>query len=128
MAETTEWSKSDPKDAVVAALTTTVYKLEDVRSQGSGRDPTMSTTTNPYGQVISGDVPGFHGLEKWKTIKGEENITRYGKTYWWCPNQKRGNLYDGMYMEHDPVDGNKLWKEKLDEKKDNRKKETYSTS
>ena len=31
-------------------------------------------------------------------------------------------------MEHDPVDGHKAWKAKLEEKKDLRKKETSATS
>ena len=87
-----------------------------------------NTTTNPYEQGSSGDAPVCPGLEKWLIVKGKENITRDGNTYWWCPHHKRDNLYDDMYTEHDPGESNKSWKANIDEKKSRRKKETSTTS
>ena len=50
MVATTEWSKSDPKDAIIAALTARVHNLEGVRSRGGGGNPTKTTTTSLSGQ------------------------------------------------------------------------------
>ena len=49
---TTEWSKSDPKDAAIVALTTRVNILESVRSHGGGGNPTKITTTSLSGRNI----------------------------------------------------------------------------
>ena len=71
MVATTEWSKSDPKDAVIVDLTTIVHNLEDARSPGGGGYPEKTTTTSLSGQGISEDVPGYPGLAKWLIFKGE---------------------------------------------------------
>ena len=63
MVATKEWSNSDPKDAVIADLTTRVHTLEGGQSCGSGVNPTKITTTNPFGQGRSGDTPVCSGLE-----------------------------------------------------------------
>ena len=47
--------------------------------------------------------------------------------YWWCPHHKRDSFYDGMYMNHDPVDCHKTYKEQLEEKKARINKETSAT-
>ena len=46
MVATTEWSKPDPKDAVIAALTTRVHNLKGARSRGGGGNPKKTTTTS----------------------------------------------------------------------------------
>ena len=63
MVATKEWSNSDPKDAVIADLTTRVHTLEGGQSCGSGVNPTKITTTNPFGQGRSGDTPVCSGIE-----------------------------------------------------------------
>ena len=128
MVETKEWSKYDPKDAVIAALTNKVHHLQGVRYRGRGVNTTNTTTTNPSGQGGRGYEPGCHGLSKCRIVKGEENIYRDVKTYWWCPHHKQDYLYDGVYMEHDPGYGHKVCKANLDKKKAHRKKETSATS
>ena len=64
MVATTEWYKSDPKNAVIAFLTNRVHNLEDVRSHGNGRNLTKTTTIRPYGQGSSKYVPGCPGPSK----------------------------------------------------------------
>ena len=81
MVATIERSKYDPKDAVIAALTTRLHHLDGVRSHGGVRNPTKNTTTSLSGQGSSKDVPGCPGLAKWLIVKGEEKLTRDGKTY-----------------------------------------------
>ena len=65
MVATTEWSKYDPKDAVIADLTTRVHNLEGVRYCSGGVTPTKTTTTSLSGQRSSEDVPRCPGLAKW---------------------------------------------------------------
>ena len=82
MVATTEWSKYDPKDAVIDTLTTIVNNLESVRSRGGGGNTTKTTTTSLSGQGGSEDVPVFPVLVKWRIVKGGVKLNRDGKTYW----------------------------------------------
>ena len=117
MVEIEEWSKSDPKDYSIASLTTRMNNLEGEKYPGSGGNETKTATTQSFGKWNSGDAHGCSWLTKGRIVKGKENITRYRKTYWLCPHQEQDNLYDVIYMEHDPGDGQKSWKVKLIEKK-----------
>ena len=128
MVATTEWSKSYTKDAVVADLTTRVNNLEGVISHSGSGNTTNTTTISLSGQGGSKDVPGCPRLAKLLIVKGEEKITRDGKNYWWCPHHKRYNVYDGMYMDHDPGYGHTAWKAKIEEKNACRKNENSNTS
>ena len=87
--------------------------MEGVRSCGRGRSTTKTITTILSDQLSSEDVPGCTGLAKWQIVKGEGKLIRDGKTYWWFPHHKWDIFYDGVYMEHDPVDGHKAWKARL---------------
>ena len=43
-----------------------------------------------------------------------------GKQWWWCPEHKRTNDFDGLYVTHQPGQGHQDWLERKRRNKRNR--------
>ena len=41
-------------------------------------------------------------IEAWRMKKGQDSVTRDGKTWYWCPNHKFPGKFDGLYVTHHP--------------------------
>ena len=105
MIATKEWAKQDPKDAVIAALTTRINKLEGGNPKAKGTNP----QPNPRNNQPEESVPGCSTLAKWCTETKGDKITRNGKEWHWCPHHKLEGKYNGLYMPHDPNESHKKW-------------------
>jgi len=114
-----EWTRPDPKDAKITALTTEVNKLKESYGQSSKSSTGTDGGASTAGASTSSDkdtIPGTMNLERWRTVKKEQTITRDGKTWHWCPHHKLKDKFDGLYMPHKPEDHD-VWKKKKDERR-----------
>ena len=91
-----EYSKLDPKDANIIALTKKVTALERSVSEN------LANVTSGGGS--SGRYRGNQGkqivcVEKWHTFNKGATIQNEGKTVWWCLNHEHKNrLFYGLYV------------------------------
>ena len=65
MIVTKEWAKQNPNDAVIAALTTRINKLEGGKPKAKG----TNSQPNPRSNQPEESVPGCSTLAKWRTEK-----------------------------------------------------------
>ena len=101
-----KWNNEcNPKEAkylaLISALTSNVQALsQKVQSMQKG---------NSSGGNLSGDKIRTHDIAEWRKTKnlGDE-VTKDGKTYFWCQQHAEGN---GLYVTHHPLDHGKHPKE-----------------
>ena len=93
-----KYSKPNPKDAKIIALTTKVTALKQSISAN------LANVTSGGGSV--GGYRGnqgekITGVEKWRTVNKGATIQHEGKTVWGCPSYKhKDGLFDGLYVCH----------------------------
>ena len=68
-----EWSKVDPRDAQILALTTALEKQPSKQSHGSG-----GYSGSGYGGSKEETIPGMNSLKKWRTINKGPTLMKYG--------------------------------------------------
>ena len=117
-----QWQKGDPKDAVIAALTTKVEKLEKQATSGPAKAESKK-------QSSDGVVPGTDSLPAWRIVHNKgDKCTVDGTDYWWCPHHKKPGSWDGMYMPHNPNDGHEQWKARNEKRRGKRAAATSSST
>ena len=95
MVEKKEWSRVDPRDAQIMALST---KLEALTKTGKREGTALATTGDGKdgGEFVS-------GLPKWRTVKDGAKKTMDGTQYWWCDKHvHKDGLWNGLYVRHPP--------------------------
>ena len=85
-----EWSKVDPRDAQILALTTALEKQPVKQPQGSGG----------YGGANEETIPGMNYLKKWRTINKGPTLAKDGVTHHWCKHHVYEGCYDGLYYHN----------------------------
>ena len=108
-----EWTQLDPKDAKIAALTTRLATIEQLRAG----NPTPSSKTSGTIGSDTLNVAGMTNLPVWRTIKKGESIVSDGKTYHWCPHHVLQGKFDGLYMPH-KAEEHDAWKAEKKERRD----------
>ena len=68
-----EWSKVDPRDAQILALTTSLEKHPSKQSHGSG-----VYSGSGYGGSKKETIPGMKSLKKWRTINKGPTLMKDG--------------------------------------------------
>ena len=97
-----EYSKLDPKDANIIALTTKFTALERSVSENLANVISGGGSGGGY-RWNQGDK--IAGVERWRTINKCDTIQNERKTVWWCPSHKhKGGLFDGLYVWRKPED------------------------
>ena len=102
MVASDEYSKLDPKDAKILALTTKVTAIERYVSA----NPANMTSGGGSGGGYRGNQGDkIAGVEKCPTVNKCSTIQHKGKTVWWCPSHKhKDGLFDGLYVWQKPED------------------------
>ena len=94
-----EWTKVDPKDAKMMALSTKLDKLQELK------DKEQKPTGDGAGTVASGDeiIPGTKTLKAWRAKFVGKKITRDGREQNWCPHHvDPAGRFNGLYCSsHD---------------------------
>lgn len=115
MDRTGDWSKVDPRDAKLLALTTESSTLKEELSSlkalgtqqyggGGGSGGTNRTGGNT-------DLVG--GVKKWRTIKSGATMEKDSLTWHWCPKHVHPHgHFNGLYCLHKPEDHDE-WKAKF---------------
>ena len=99
-----DWTKVDPKDAKILALTTDVKKLKEQRDQKQQQDANQPTEEM---------VPGTKTLKLWRTKNVGPTVTKDGVTWNWCPHHKDPQgRFDGLYYSSHDKDSHAEWAEK----------------
>ena len=91
-----EWSKVDPKDAQIMALTT---KLNE---KVSAKAPVTADKNN----AKMSDEEFFI----WRKTHQGPSVVRMGKTWNWCPHHKKEGHYDGLYYANHTAETHDAWK------------------
>ena len=122
---TKTWKKSeDPHSKVISALATQVQTLQS-QLKGNKKSLQANATASSSNGKVTNKTEKELGFPEWRTKKGKAEVTRDGKTYWWCPHHKREGYFDGLYMPHKPEDhdawkeNKKKWQAKRKSKNDN---------
>ena len=125
MVASDKYSKLDPKDANILALTTKVTALK--------RSVSANLANVTSGGGSGGGYNGKQGnkiavVEKWCTVNKGATIQHKGKTVWWCPSHKHKNgLFDGLYVCHKQGDHD-AWFEKFKSCRSKRDKTIAATT
>ena len=104
------WQTTDPKDAKILALTTQVEKLLEMQTQKAAHTTQAPGTQN----FRNTNRFQFTEIVDWRMKKGQDQITRDGKKWYWCPHHKIEGKYDGLYVTHKPEEHNEWLKRKND--------------
>ncbi len=95
MIEDKPWSKVDPHNAKIMALTTKLKLIE--KAKCSGGTALATDGANP----VTGHAQ-FTTIEEWRKKKEGDTKEMHGRTWYWCPNHK-GKDYNSMYISlHKP--------------------------
>ena len=90
-----EWSKVDPRDAQILALTTELEKQPSNQSHESG-----GYSGSEYGGSKEETIPGMNSLKKWRTINKGPTMMKDGVNYHWCKHHVYEGRYDGLYYHN----------------------------
>ena len=83
-----EWTKTDPKDAKIIALTTCLSKLDKntsdfVTVQGGGGNITQTQTNTKGRYPKKSYAEGLKNLESWRVKTSKDKITMDGQYWYW---------------------------------------------
>ena len=83
------WKTSDLKDAEILALTTRVDNMAKIieAAVADGSIPRSNLSA-----FATGSKPPE--IEEWRMKKGQDSVTRDGKTWYWCPDHKFQGKFD----------------------------------
>ena len=122
-----EYSKVDPKDAKILALTTRLENLEKSTNANSAHATTGGggggNNLQGVGRKNNNPTGNMTGqIATWRTInKGPTSTAPDGTTVYWCPNNVHPQgLFNGSYNWHKPEDHNS-WKAALNARKASKK-------
>ena len=85
-----EWSKVDPRDVQILALTAAFEKQPVKHLQLSGG----------YGGANEETIPVMDSLKKWREINKGPTLVKYGVTHHWCKHRLYEGRYDGVYYHN----------------------------
>ena len=118
MSDDGTWTKVDPRDAQIMALSTMV---ENMKKEQKGGNPPQGNNGNGGGTALTTSAQEafknkttndqyLDGVDRWRIKKGEESKEVKGRTYYWCPHHVKDGKWNGMYVTHKPEDhrGKKL--------------------
>ena len=90
-----EWSKVDPRDAQILALTTALEKQPGKQPNRSG-----GHGGSGYGGSKEETTPGMNSLKKWRTINKGPTLMKDGVTNHWCKHHVYEGCYNGLYYHN----------------------------
>ena len=100
------WNIMDPKDATIAAMTTTI---QDVKKELNVLKEAKSSSSNGRRNKTDKDEPNNHVDPIRTKYDGDEKIIN-GKKQWWCRKHKHPVFFpDGSYVSHPECDHDE-WK------------------
>ena len=103
-----DWTRVDPKDAQIAALTTQVSHL---KKNSDGNKYNANKDTRKKGDI-----------DPRRCTKKGDSIVIDGTTYWWCPDHHHPIKFpNGLHMTHKPGAGHEAWKKEKEERNSKRK-------
>ncbi len=109
MVEDKSWSKVDPRDAKILALTT---KLEKIEKEGKA-SANATNGTNPGGSNPT-NTHKLQPLDEWRKKFDGAKKEVAGRTYYWCKHHKSKD-YDGLYVTSHSEEHHEAWsKDKKD--------------
>ena len=94
-----EWSKVDPRDAQILALTTALEKQPGKHPHGYGG----------YGGPKEETIPGMNSLKKWREINKCPTLIKYDVTHHWCKYHVYQGRYDGLYYHNHTETSHEQW-------------------
>ena len=118
MDRTGEWTKVDPRDAQLLALTTEAKQLkEQVSSLKALGTQSNASQQGGGGGRSGGGGNGQHkdtdivgGVEYWRTVNKGQSLMKNGKPWSWCPHHKHPHgHFNGLYCLHKPEEHDE-WK------------------
>ena len=124
LTSSTSHQASDDRDVQIQALRTELNALKNQRVNGNANSFQSNGTIQPAsGQQQNGthnSQPGYF-IEPWRKVKNKgDTCFMDGKQWWWCPEHKRTNDFDGLYVTHQPGEGHQHWLERRRRNKRNR--------
>ena len=99
-----EWSKVDPRDAQILALTTALEKQPGKQPHGFGG----YSGSGYYGSKDE-TIPGMKSLKKWRTINKGPTLMKYGVTHQWCKHHLYEGRYNGLYYHNHTEATHEQW-------------------
>ena len=97
-----EWSKVDPRDAQILALTAELEKQPSKHSHGS----------SGYGGSKEETIPGMNTLKKWRTINKGPTLMKDGVNHHWCKHHVYEVCYDDLYYHNHTEATHEQWSAK----------------
>ena len=115
MDRTGDWSKVDPRDAKLLALTTEASSLKEevssLKALGTQQHGGGGGSGGAKNAGSDSDLVG--GVKKWRTIKKGDTMQKDNLTWWWCPKHVHPHgHFNGLYCLHKPADHDE-WKAKF---------------
>ena len=90
-----EWSKVDPRDAQILALTTSIEKHPSKQSHGSG-----GYSGSGYGSLKEETITGMNSFKKWRTMNKGPTLMKDGVNHHWWKQHVYEGRYDGLYYHN----------------------------
>ena len=111
---------SDNRDVQIQALRTELNTLKNARL-GNGLQQFQSQLPAPQQNQQTNQNGNGYFIEPWRKSKTKGDTCFVdGKQWWWCPEHKRQNDFDGLYVTHQPGQGHQNWLERKRRNKRNR--------
>ena len=104
----------------IQALRTELNTLKNARL-GNGLQQFQSQLPAPQQNQQTNQNGNGYFIEPWRKSKTKGDTCFVdGKQWWWCPEHKRQNDFDGLYVTHQPGQGHQNWLERKRRNKRNR--------
>ena len=117
--KSSETPQSDNRDVQIQALRTELNALKNARS-GQQNNSSQPNQFSGQQQNSQSSQNGYF-IEPWRKQKTKgDTCFMDGKQWWWCPEHKRTNDFDGLYVTHQPGQGHQDWLERKRRNKRNR--------
>ena len=98
------WSKVDPRDAQILALTTALEKQPCKQSHGSG-----GYSGSGYCGSKEETIPGMNSLKKLRTINKGPILIKDSVNHHWCKHHVYEGCYDGLYCHNHAEATHEQW-------------------
>ena len=111
---------SDNRDVQIQALRTELNALKNARLGNGSQQFQSQPPAQQQNQQTNQNGNGYF-IEPWRKSKTKGDTCFVdGKQWWWCPEHKRPNDFDGLYVTHQPGQGHQDWLERKRRNKRNR--------
>ena len=114
-----DWTKVNPRDAKIMALTTELEAIKASTHAHAHATANDNSTNAHKAKQNAGGGDKVGGVDKWRTVKNGDQISRDGKTWYWCTQHVHPHgHFNGLYVLHKPAE-HVDWKSRKTERKKN---------